>query len=317
MLIGTSCRFSARFCAVTMTSSSVVVSCAEQRRAGEREKDGGGDGGAGRGETADAFGMDNRHCHSPVMGPVCDRDYDESRNNAKPAGNDASRLAQRRTPQAAGHVRVRGEHGTECGLERTQPGFVVPPLLDAVPVDGLADLLGARRAHRTLVLEEAQAARLERQTAVVEQPAHLGLGVLDHALVDDAVDASRQHRVEVRHELDVVAIEAAHVREVVAEVLAARVVLLEVREAAGQRMAAGVDDLRVRQHEVDHPDVQEVVRHLVDEERAIRLAMDARALDVALAELPQLARLPRAPAPRRRRAMSSRFRPRAQFLAPS
>ena len=52
-------------------------------------------------------------------------------------------------------------------------------------------------------------------------------------------------------------------------------------------MTARVDDLRVRQDQVDHADVQEVVRHLVDEERAIGLAVDARLCDEPLAELAQ------------------------------
>jgi hypothetical protein len=41
-----------------------------------------------------------------------------------------------------------------------------------------------------------------------------------------------------------------------------REVLLEHREAATERMAARVDDLRVRQHQVDVTDVHEVVRIL-------------------------------------------------------
>ena len=45
----------------------------------------------------------------------------------------------------------------------------------------------------------------------------------------------------MRHELDVVPVEAAQVREAIAEALATGIVLLEVREAAGHRMPAGVD----------------------------------------------------------------------------
>ena len=67
--------------------------------------------------------------------------------------------------------------------------------------------------------------------------------------------------------------------------LAARKVLPVVREAAGEWMAAGIDDLRVRQHQVDHPDVQEIVRHLVDEERTSRLAEHARPFDEPFAKL--------------------------------
>ena len=53
--------------------------------------------------------------------------------------------------------------------------------------------------------------------------------------------------------------------EIVGEVLAAREMLLEGGEAAAERMAARVDDLGVRQDQLDQADVQEVVRHLVDE----------------------------------------------------
>jgi hypothetical protein len=72
---------------------------------------------------------------------------------------------------------------------------------------------------------------------------------------------------KVRHQLDVVAVVAADVVEAIAEGLPAREVLLEAREAACQRVPPRVDDLRVRQREVDQADVREVVRHLVDEER--------------------------------------------------
>jgi hypothetical protein len=107
------------------------------------------------------------------------------------------------------------------------------------------------------------------------------------------MDAAGQHLVVMRHQLDVVAVVAADVVEPVAEILPARVVLLEVGEAARQRMAARVDDLRVRQGQVDQADVREVVRHLVDEARRAGLAVDARALEVVLAERRALGRIQR------------------------
>jgi flagellar biosynthesis component FlhA len=91
----------------------------------------------------------------------------------------------------------------------------------------------------------------------------------------------------MRHQVDVVAIEATHVHEVVAEQLAARIKLLEVREAAGERMPTRVDDFGIREHRMDHSDVQEVVGHLVDEQGPAHLALNACALDVLLAEQPQ------------------------------
>ena len=67
---------------------------------------------------------------------------------------------------------------------------------------------------------------------------------------------------------------------------------LKSGEAAAQRVAARIDDLRVRQDQVDQADVREVVRHLVDEERPAVLALDARALEVLLAERAQARRRP-------------------------
>ena len=55
--------------------------------------------------------------------------------------------------------------------------------------------------------------------------------------------------------------------QVVAEGLAMGEVLLEAAEAAVQRVPSGVDDLCVRQHQVDQADAGEVIRHLVGEIR--------------------------------------------------
>ena len=158
------------------------------------------------------------------------------------------------------------------------------PVVHAGAIDRLAYLLGTRRAHRPIVLEEAQAPRLERQAAVVQQPPHFGLGIVDQGFVGDAVDAPGQCPVEVRHQPDVVAVVTADVVEAVTEVLAARELLLEQREAAGQRVPPHVDDPGVGQRQLDQADVREVVRHLVDEERRTGLALDAGAFEVAFAE---------------------------------
>ena len=101
------------------------------------------------------------------------------------------------------------------------------------------------------------------------------------------MDAAGQHGVVVRHQRDVVGVVAADVIERIAEVLAAREVLLETGEAAAQRMTARVDDLGIRQHQVDEPDVRPVVRQLVDEVGRVGLALDAGLLQVTLAEFAQ------------------------------
>ena len=111
-----------------------------------------------------------------------------------------------------------------------------------------------------------------------------GFGVFHHPFVDDPVYPARHHPVEVRHQPDVVHVEAGHVHELIAEQLAARVKLLEIREATGERMPARIDDLRVGEDGVNHPDVEEVVGHLVDEERPRGLALDAGVFHVLLAQ---------------------------------
>src|SRR5262245_52881659 len=98
------------------------------------------------------------------------------------------------------------------------------------------------------------------------------------------MNPSRKDRVEVRHELDIVAIVPADLLEAVGEMLAAREMLLEAGKTAAERVAAGIDDLRVRQRQVDQAYVRPVVRHLVDEVRSAALALNARLLQVLLAE---------------------------------
>ena len=115
---------------------------------------------------------------------------------------------------------------------------------------------------------------------MIEQAAHLALGIGDHRFVVDAVNPTRQHRVDMVHQRDVIGVIAAHFGEIVRERLPAREMLLEVGKAAGERMAARIDDRGIGQDQVDQRHVQPVVGHLVDEQRAARPAMDAGAFEV-------------------------------------
>ena len=124
-----------------------------------------------------------------------------------------------------------------------------------------------------------------------------------------------QHRVPVIHEAQVAAIVAAQILEVVAEGLTFGEVLLVGAEARIHRMAAHVDDGRVRQHRVDEADVAEVVGHLVDEVRPPG-AQRRGLLDVAPAEQSRIARGQRREhSPGTRRAPDSRGRTRGRWSA--
>src|SRR3569833_3084496 len=161
------------------------------------------------------------------------------------------------------------------------------PLIQSFAEDRLTHLFRARGAHCSFVLVEAQAPRLEGQAAILEQPPHFGLGVLDQRLVMDAMHSAGQYGIEVRHELDVVDVIAADVVEVVAEALAPGEMLFESREAISQRVAPDIDDPRARQHQVDEADMPEVVRHLVDEEWRGWLTLHTGSYEILLTERAQ------------------------------
>ncbi len=92
-----------------------------------------------------------------------------------------------------------------------------------------------------------------------------------------------QHGIHVRHQFHVVVVIVANLFKTVREQLPQSKVLLEVREARSQRMTPRVDNARVRQHQMDERYMAEVVRHLVDEERAPQFAVNACGGQKALA----------------------------------
>src|SRR2546429_7154775 len=195
-------------------------------------------------------------------------------------------------PYHASRIRALRSAGQELPqrvFDRPEPGLEAPPLVDALFIYRLANLLGARGAHAAICPVELDAGGLERQSEEVQQAADIAFEILDDALVLHAQDPPRQHRVPVGHDVDIRTVVAPDVLEAVGELLSRGEELLEVAEAAGERLAAGIDDPRIRQDEVDQADVAEVVRHLVDEVR-LSGAVHARVRDVFLAKAQPLRR---------------------------
>src|SRR5258705_2176018 len=155
----------------------------------------------------------------------------------------------------------------ESSLEGSEKRLELTPALDAFAKDGLTHLLRACRAHIPLRAVELKTCGLELETDEVENAPHVSFEIRHDVLVLHPEDLARQHRIPVRHELDVLTVVARDVLDAVGEFLAVREQLLEIAEAARHRFAPGVDDLRIRQDEVDQADVPEIVRHLVDEMR--------------------------------------------------
>src|ERR1019366_7490953 len=151
----------------------------------------------------------------------------------------------------------------------------MPPAVHALPENGPPRLGGPGGAPRPVVLIKSHAPLLERQRTVLEEPANLGLGVLDHGFVEYTMYAARQHPINVGHQVDVVAIIAPEIGEVIGKTLAAGELLFERREAAAERMPSGIDDLGVRQNKMYQAHVQPIIGHFIDEERCLGLAIDA------------------------------------------
>jgi hypothetical protein len=151
-------------------------------------------------------------------------------------------------------------------------------------------LLGTWRAHGSVVLEEAHAPFLKIQPARRKEATNFRLRIGHKFFVDDPVHAAREHGIEVRHELDVTAVVPPDIGEIVGECLPCGPVLLEIREAARQRMTAHIDDARVRQCKMDESRLREVVWHLVDEARRVRLSEGLRTRQILFPQIAEFAR---------------------------
>src|SRR5688572_12351403 len=146
MLIGTSCRFSARFCAVTMTFSSTSVrSCAI---VGDIATTAAANGTLAAARYLRPDARLSLRCRLRVIG-------------LSPFVMHKS-VSERQSASKLRYVRIVLQDGAERAFQRPEPRFVVHPVIDGLAIDRAAHLLGAGGAHGSLVLIEPQAARVER-----------------------------------------------------------------------------------------------------------------------------------------------------------
>ena len=135
-------------------------------------------------------------------------------------------------------------------LPRAEVLFVAPPGAERARVERLAHLLRARRPYRAMGLVESQAGFFERQAAVREDAPDLRLEISDRFLVVHVEHLARQYAMPVAHDLVVLPVVHHELVHVVGEVLPLAEELLVAAEDAVERMAPRVDDLRVRQDQV-------------------------------------------------------------------
>src|SRR5260370_5648844 len=122
------------------------------------------------------------------------------------------------------------------------------PLVETFAVDGLADLFRACGADAALVFVELQASRLEVETAEIENPSHIALQVVDHILVQDAQNLSREREIPMFHQLQIGPVVPRDIFDAVSELLPGGEQLVEVAEAAGHPLAPRGDERGRSQH---------------------------------------------------------------------
>src|SRR6266513_3023542 len=201
---------------------------------------------------------------------------------------------------------------TQRLFQRAQPAFVVTPLVDSFAIDGLAHLLGTRAVHGALGLVELHATRFELELAEFEEALHVPFEIVHHVFVLDPQDPAGKHVIPMRHELHIHPIIAGDVFDAVGELLPGSEQLLIVAEAAGDCVSARVDDLGVRQDQMNETEMAKVVRHLVNEKR-LALAINPRVAEILCSEAAEVFWGKFGEYPRVARSRVARFAP-AQIL---
>src|ERR1700729_181669 len=103
--------------------------------------------------------------------------------------------------------------------ERSEPGLEVLPLVESLAEDGLPNLFRTGGAYAALGLVKIQASRLEFESAKIEEPADIGVEILDDIFVVYLENASRQHGFPMIHQRKVGPIIARDVLEAVSKLL--------------------------------------------------------------------------------------------------
>ena len=89
------------------------------------------------------------------------------------------------------------------------------------------------------------------------------------------------------HQLQISPVVTRDIVDAVGELLSIGKQLFQIAETARHRLTPRIDDPGVRQHQVNQPQVPEVVRHLVDEE-GFAGAVDPGVGEILLAELSEI-----------------------------
>jgi hypothetical protein len=109
-----------------------------------------------------------------------------------------------------------------------------------------------------------EAGLLKWQATIIKNTTNLTLEILDDILMLNVQDTPREFSLPVSHHIDIGTVIPTNLVKPVGKLLPLSKQLLETTKTAGHRMAAGVNNLSLRQYELNKGDMTEIIRHLVN-----------------------------------------------------
>ena len=169
--------------------------------------------------------------------------------------------------------------------------LVAAPAANGAPVDRLADLGRARGPYRPVGFVERQAALVPRQATMLDDAARLFFEIGDHVFITHIEDAARRkHAVPMLHQPLIAFVIAAEFGEIVGMVLLGGEQLRVAGNAGVDRIAGGMDDLRIRQRKANQAGEVIIRGHFIGNALAGRRE-SAHRRDIAGTDLPQCRRV--------------------------
>ena len=152
-----------------------------------------------------------------------------------------------------------------------EPGLLAPPARDRSGIDRLARLPQARGPDRPLVALGAKAGIVPVETGKGDQPPGDGLAVGNQILVIDfGKPLTRQRRASMLHQPGILSVSKGEVGLGPGEIHPLAEIREIHREASVDRMAAAMDDARLRQQQVDEAEANMIERRLVGDTGRLR-----------------------------------------------
>ena len=105
---------------------------------------------------------------------------------------------------------------------------------------------------------EFEACGVKRHSHTLQQTPYFDFGIRDQPFVQQVMNGAGLHAIEMLHHVQIVTVKAANRGQAIGKRDSSGVMLFEVRQAASEGMATGIDDRSVRQGKSDKSNIQPV-----------------------------------------------------------